>query len=65
MVKLLTKNQPKLTILDPAGKMPKETQGRKIQVEITIGYPGSSVTDVAIGNSVYKLKNEDIEKALI
>lgn len=64
MTKLFTKEQPKPEVLDPVGKMPREMQGKGLDLVVTIAYPGSTVTDVAIGGSIYKILNSDLAKAV-
>jgi hypothetical protein len=50
-------------LLDAVDKMNPSWQGEVISLEAKIAYPGSRVTDIVIGNSIYKVLNTDLAKA--
>lgn len=54
---------PGTPLLDVMGRLDRKYHGTPIGLTGTIAYPGSRVTDVAIGDNVYKILNTDLEKS--
>lgn len=40
-----------------------EDQGRIVCIVVTVGYPGSKITDITIGNAKFQVANEDLRMA--
>jgi hypothetical protein len=58
-------NQPEPPLVDAVDKMNPKFQGKKILLEVTVGYPGSRISDIAIGDNIYKIQNSDLVKSRI
>jgi hypothetical protein len=49
--------------LGEEGPMDPSLEARKVLIEVTIGYPGSGVTDIIIGSEVVKVRNDALRCA--
>ena len=51
--------------LGTEGPMDKSHHGRKVTIEVVIGYPGSTVTDILIGDHKVQVPNTDLRAAAV
>lgn len=49
--------------LDEEGKADPSINGKNILIEATVCYAGSGVTDIMIGDHIFKVRNGSLEKA--
>ena len=47
------------------GRMKREMHGRKVVVEVVVGYPGSAVTDILIGGHKVQIPNAALRTAAV